>query len=756
MRVLLLLEHSGQAARLDGLIAALIGSENEVLVMLEKAKRPHIKDGGALVSQLERTQPGVRHVPLPVGVASHRRRAAARRAVRRVGRRLPLPHGAKPMPTFVPEIEQLAVDLVVSCPPVESGGSRATVERAARYLRLPMAVVADEWDDLLARPLGDRPHALCVWNDAQADAAIDRHAMAPERVLVTGATGFDGLLSFRPTLDRATFCSQQGLDPARAFRVLVAGYELAQYGAAWVFEQARALRGSAFADQLLVIGHDADNVKALLAAPLPPEDLDGTVVWAKTDAGGRHEDFRSRYQHALHHAEGAVAAKAAPLLDAALLGRSAHLLTTAAEPSSINELERVTNGAVRAATAEEGLPTCAQDRSALYALIRPRGAQQPVAPVLAGELQGVASGGARRAPHTRSLRSSAVAKGPKPQRLPSFRSKVDAELDLLRFAIREATRDRGPVLAGPFSTEVGFELLYWIPFLRWAVTEFPELRERLVVVSRGGTASWSADFAAGYVDLYSVSDPAEVLRRRDSQKQREATAFDLELLDRVRARLGTEEAALLHPSVFFKFYYRVLKCDQRSFPRCLDAQQARTTADGLGARYRIIDAPLDERLDGLLPDDFVAVRFYARPSLPDTVVNRSFISRTLERLTRTAPVVLLNNGMELDDHVDFAAPAGAVTTIDHLMAPANNLAVQTAVIARARAFVGTYGGLAYLGPHLGVPSLAFSSEPEHTHPFHLDLAQRMFASPGFGSLAALRTTDLDLIERLTSGALAPR
>ena len=47
-----------------------------------------------------------------------------------------------------------------------------------------------------------------------------------------------------------------------------------------------------------------------------------------------------------------------------------------------------------------------------------------------------------------------------------------------------------PVLAGPWLGEIAFELLYWLPFLRWALSEFPGLRDRLVVLSRGGAGPW--------------------------------------------------------------------------------------------------------------------------------------------------------------------------------------------------------------------------------------------------------------------------
>ena len=42
------------------------------------------------------------------------------------------------------------------------------------------------------------------------------------------------------------------------------------------------------------------------------------------------------------------------------------------------------------------------------------------------------------------------------------------------------------IVAGPWLTETGFELLYWIPFLTWARAYGNLAPDRLIVVSRGG------------------------------------------------------------------------------------------------------------------------------------------------------------------------------------------------------------------------------------------------------------------------------
>src|SRR5687767_6209700 len=58
------------------------------------------------------------------------------------------------------------------------------------------------------------------------------------------------------------------------------------------------------------------------------------------------------------------------------------------------------------------------------------------------------------------------------------------------------------IVAGPWLGEVGFELLYWVPFLRWFTGRFQVDPQRMLVVSRGGTSSWYRPFASGYREIF--------------------------------------------------------------------------------------------------------------------------------------------------------------------------------------------------------------------------------------------------------------
>ena len=72
------------------------------------------------------------------------------------------------------------------------------------------------------------------------------------------------------------------------------------------------------------------------------------------------------------------------------------------------------------------------------------------------------------------------------------------------------------------------------------------------------------------------------------------------------------------------------------------------------------------------------------------------------------------------------------------MSPRTNLDVQSKVIARARAFVGTHGGLSYLPPLYGVKSLSFYSDAARV----LDAAPRAGATRVHRACSPVRTSRL--------------
>jgi hypothetical protein len=288
---------------------------------------------------------------------------------------------------------------------------------------------------------------------------------------------------------------------------------------------------------------------------------------------------------------------------------------------------------------------------------------------------------------------------------------------LIGEAIAAIEAANGSVVVGPWLGEVGFEVLYWIPFLHWLFERHGIAPEQVTVVSRGGAGPWYEGLAGRYVDVFDHITPDDFRRRTlelwaqtgGLQKQVAVREWDERVLD---ATLGVHrhDGALLHPRLLYRLFRNVWQ----------GALPLRAFLDRAVHRPWTRPEPFSA-----LPEEFTAVRFYFRDSFPDSPANRELVHDVVERLAERGPVVLLNTGVVVDDHLDAEPQAG-----ERILRPlagidaARNLAAQSAVVARARLFVGTYGGLAHLAPFYGVPTIGFASDPREINPVHLTVARR--------------------------------
>ena len=302
--------------------------------------------------------------------------------------------------------------------------------------------------------------------------------------------------------------------------------------------------------------------------------------------------------------------------------------------------------------------------------------------------------------------------------------------------VQQLARRGGPVLVGPWTGEVGFELLYWAPFVRWAVRKFRIDPARITLLSRGGTASWYGIDGARYLDVFELYS-AEEFRARTSEamKQRTLKLFDRTLIRRVAGSMG-ERPGLLHPAIMYALFMPYWK-----------QQASRKRAEEF-SEYARITPPVITGLQ--LPREYVAVRFYFSDCFPDTPDNREVVRSVIRSLAVDTDVVLLGSGVRVDDHHDFEMPrSDRVHTVDHVMRPENNLAVQTAVIGGAKAFFGTYGGFSYLAPLCGVKTVALYSRRTFFE-YHMDFAQQLFDTVGGGSLTVIDAATRPLMRHLAS------
>ena len=302
-------------------------------------------------------------------------------------------------------------------------------------------------------------------------------------------------------------------------------------------------------------------------------------------------------------------------------------------------------------------------------------------------------------------------------------------------------RSGKPIILGPWLSETGFELLYWIPFLTWAKAYGNFDPDRLIVVSRGGAAPWYRQITPHYEEIFSFFTPDEfrvanerrIVEQGGRQKHVEVTSFDREILARVQAKRGLAGAELLHPSQMYQLFDNFWL--QRTPVTLIEAFSVFTT----------LPAPPPSGILAQLPERYVAAKFYGNVALPPTPENRQFVTSYLADLASRVDVVLLNTSQRFDDHDDFPPSLrGKLHSIDHLMTPENNLAVQTEVIRGARGFVGTYGGFSYLAPLCGTNTLAFYSHASGFRFDHLEVAKRVFSALRCGTFTEvdLRATEV--------------
>jgi hypothetical protein len=292
-----------------------------------------------------------------------------------------------------------------------------------------------------------------------------------------------------------------------------------------------------------------------------------------------------------------------------------------------------------------------------------------------------------------------------------------------------------PILAGPWLSEVGYEVLYWVPFLRWVAAAYRLPPERLIVMSRGDTRSWYGTLASRYVEVFEHASPGDLAREaaEGRLKQRTATDLDRRLVAAAKAALGLKDVRVLHPSLMFRWFAPFW-----------------SGHEGVGyierhTRFARVEAP-DVALPISLPDEYVAVKFYTARALADRPIVRTQLNAIVGALAERWPVVQLDTGLSVDDHVDYdvAAPVRAIA-LGGRLDPRTNLAVQTRVIAGARLFVGTCGSLAWLAPLLGVDALPVFTDAKFLHA-HLHVARRVF-----DRVAAARFTPVDLGGVLAAG-----
>lgn len=292
-----------------------------------------------------------------------------------------------------------------------------------------------------------------------------------------------------------------------------------------------------------------------------------------------------------------------------------------------------------------------------------------------------------------------------------------------------------PVIVGPWLMEVGFELLYWIPFVRATLARHGIAKDRVIAISRGGAASWYSDIAGRYFDILDVFSPQEFhdwtnLGLETGRKITRKTSFETGVLDRVLASKDLADYDVLLPSAMYGLFRNAWRARIGALPFAEHLTFAKLTS------------PPFDRTRLPFAGDYVAVKLYGSDWFALTPETQRFCDDLIRQLSQRTNVVLLSNSAILDDHETVAynkhADGHTIFDASSLYEPKNNLDVQSGIIAQAKALHCTYGGFSYLGPLLNVETFSYTRSYDFLGT-HLDLAHHMIEELDTARLSLLPT-----------------
>jgi glycosyltransferase involved in cell wall biosynthesis len=280
----------------------------------------------------------------------------------------------------------------------------------------------------------------------------------------------------------------------------------------------------------------------------------------------------------------------------------------------------------------------------------------------------------------------------------------------LKRTIERLRQSSAPVVIGPFLGEPEFELLYWIPFLRWLSAESALDAHRCTILCRGGVETWYDGLGARTIEVLDVMRLADIrarnpVRWHDAALERDftVTALDTQLVAAARKQSGGAEPIVIHPSEMQPLFRHVWR---GTAPRDLLTRHL--------VLRRMTPPPLPPGLE--LPQTFAAIRFAFGPSFPDALENQRAARAIIESLAAAQPVVLLSAGFSVDGLEDFdPGPLPNLVRLDVPMTPANSLGIMSAVLGRAASFSGSFTGFSCLAALYGVRGLSvYAQRPAAT------------------------------------------
>jgi len=217
------------------------------------------------------------------------------------------------------ELLDQQADVVVDVTNLVFNAADVEYQKAAVALKIPLVVAIASWDNLTTKgTFHTMPDLVLVWNRGLGNEACQLHQVIPERVVPIGAPTFDYLFGARPTLSRAEFCEQAGLDPDRPYVLyLCSSVQISGNETSFVQEFLAGLKTNP----------QVGNVNVMVRPyPMNVGIWDGIsvpnmVVWPRKDEAPDIAIYKQNYFHSMYYSSLVVGVNTTAMIEAAIVDR---------------------------------------------------------------------------------------------------------------------------------------------------------------------------------------------------------------------------------------------------------------------------------------------------------------------------------------------------------------------------------------------------------------------------------------------------
>ncbi len=269
------------------------------------------------------------------------------------------------------------------------------------------------------------------------------------------------------------------------------------------------------------------------------------------------------------------------------------------------------------------------------------------------------------------------------------------------------------IIVGPWFSELGHEVLYWIPLLNHLFKTAGRSTSDIISISRSGAEVLYKPFSDTNINALNFYTPSDWHSMIDSvwiqlggQKQSNFSfeentilgdVLDLNILSE---NIGSDNIFWMHPSIMFSMF--------RPFWRNnFSVESIQSLLNWPNYEYLV-----DKK-------EFVdfGMKFYSRPSFLMNEPNQNLVSDIIKSFANKN-YKIIGNSVYSDDHDIFKLDGVSSSRIIKIQSYERNLEPQINLASNCKKFISTYGGLNYLPLLTGVESIGLYSNMQKLLPSH--------------------------------------